>query len=178
MSTLSSSRLLRWALTFALMAGSASLLAGQALEVQQSSGFVEVLLPDLGWRQAVLGRQLPPGAVVTSWLEASARITFGGSTVTLGPLSHLQILSVGKELVRLSLQAGAVTVEASAPAYEIEFRGLTVRIEQGTASLADGVLTVSSGTVLLTGAREEPLPINPGRSISLLSPSVGPILRP
>jgi len=177
MSTRFSARHLGWMLAVVFFAGASSLLESQALEVQQSSGFVEVLLPDLGWRQAVLGRQLPPDAVVTSWLDASARFTFGGSVVTLGPLSHLRILSVGKDLVRLSLQAGTVTVESSSPACEIEFRGLTVRIEQGNVVLTDGVLSVKAGTALLQGAQDQPLTLGPGSTISLLAQPVGPVFR-
>ncbi len=166
-----------WMLVLALLAGATSLVEGQALEVQQSSGFVETLLPDLGWRQAVLGRQLPPDAVVTSWLGASARLTYGGSVVTLGPLSHLRILSVGKDLVRLSLEAGTVTVESSTPACEIEFRGLMVRMEQGNVTLTDGVLSVKAGTASLQGAQDKPLTFGPGSTFSLLTRSTGPVFK-
>ena len=168
---------LGWMLAIVLFAGASSILECQALEVQQSSGFVEVLLPDLGWRQAVLGRQLPPEAVVTSWLGASARLSYGGSVVTLGPLSHLRILSVTRELVGLSLQAGTMTVESSTPACEIEFRGLTVRLEQGSVSLTDGILRVLTGTAVVKGAQDQPLTFGQGSIFSLLMQPSGPVFK-
>ena len=164
-------------LAVVLLSGASPLLESQALEVEQSSGFVEALLPDLGWRQAVLGRQLPADAVVTSWLGASARLTFGGSVFTLGPFSHLRIVSVEKDLVRLSLEAGTITVEPSAQACEITFRGLTVRTEQGSVTLTDGVLSVKAGTALLTGAQDQPLTFGPGSTVSLLHHAAGPVFK-
>ncbi len=166
-----------WMLAVALFAGISPALEGQALEVQQSTGFVEVLLPDLGWRQAVLGRQLPPEAVVTSWLGASTRLAYDGSIVTLGPLSHLRIISVNKELVSLSLQAGTITVESSTPPCEIEFRGLTVRLEQGSITLTDGILRVVTGTAVVTGAQDQPLAFGPGSTFSLLTQPSGPVFK-
>ena len=177
MSTRFAARHLCGMLAVVLFAGASSLLGGQALEVQQSSGFVEVLLPEVGWRQAVLGRQLPPDAVVTSWLGAGTRLTYGGSVITLGPLSHLRILSVDKELVSLSLQAGTVTVESSTPACEIEFRGLTVRLEQGSVTLTDGTLRVLTGTAVVKGAQDRPLTFGPGSTFSLLTQPSGPVFQ-
>ena len=175
MSTRLAARHLGWMLAVMLFAGVSPVMEGQALEVQQSTGFVEVLLPDLGWRQAVLGRQLPPDAVVTSWLGAGTRLTYGGSVVTLGSFSHLRIVSVGKELVSLSLQAGAVTVETSTPPCEIEFRGLTVRLEQGSVTLTDGALKVLTGTAVVKGAQDQPLTFGPGSTFSLLTQPSGPV---
>jgi len=55
----------------------------QVLEVQQTSGFAEALLENLGWRQAVIGRQLPAGSAVTSWLDAEAKLGYRDSIVTV-----------------------------------------------------------------------------------------------
>jgi hypothetical protein len=160
-----------------LLACASSILESQALEVQQSSGFVEVLLPDVGWRQAVLGRQLPPDSVITSWLAASARLAYGESVVTVGPLSDVRILSVAKDLVGLSLRAGTVTVESSTPPCEIEFRGLTVRLEQGSVSLTDGMLKVLTGNAVVKGAQDQPLALSAGSEFSLLNQPSGPIFK-
>ena len=164
-------------LALALTAGGPALLPAQSFEVQQSSGFVEALLPDLGWRQAVVGRQLPPDSLLTSWLASNATFTYGDSTCTVGPLSHLRILAVTDQLARLSLTAGSITVQTSRLPFEIEFRGVTVRIEQGTASISDGVLTLSSGSAVVNGARDAPLAVSPGAVIPLLSRSDGPVFR-
>jgi hypothetical protein len=164
------------------IAASALLLAAtwlnaqqQALEVQQSNGFVEALLQNLGWRQAVIGRQLPAGAVVTSWVDASAKLGYGDSVVSVEQLTHLTVLDVGTELVRLSLESGGIRVEAAAIVYEVQFRGIVVRIEKGVAVLNDGVLKVEAGNVAVNGAQDSPLVVPVGSSVSLISSSEGPL---
>jgi hypothetical protein len=96
----------------------------------------------------------------------------------VGPLSHLRILVVSDELVRLALASGTITVETPSLPYEIEFRGVTIRIEAGAVTIADGVLTVGSGTAMVTGARDLALPVSPGTSLNLLARSEGPVFLP
>lgn len=161
-----------------VLLAAASSLAAQtvpALEVQQSSGFVEALLPDLGWRQAVIGRQLPAGSVVTSWIDAGATLGYGDSVLTLEPLSHLSVLAVGSDLVKVSLLSGGVKVQTTGLACELEFRGMVIRIEKATAVISDGVLSVREGSVIVSGAQDRPVPVSAGRSILLLSSPEGPV---
>ncbi len=146
-----------------------------ALEVQQSKGFVEALLPDLGWRQAVIGRQLPTGSVVTSWIDAGATLGFGDSVLTLEPLSDLGVLAVGSANVRVSLLSGGVTVKTGAVVCELEFRRMVIRVEKATVVLRDGNLIVQEGNVMVSGAQDKPMPIAAGRSILLLSSPEGPV---
>jgi hypothetical protein len=170
---------MKWPLVL-LMAAAAAALSAQAadvqlMEVQQSSGFVEVLLPEVGWRQAVIGRQVPAGSVLTSWTEASAKVGYGDSIVTIDQLSHVKILSLTGPLIRLSVEAGGIEIETPTAAFEIEYRGMVVRIEKGKAVLSDGSLTVQSGSVVVSGARRDPLPVAAGTTFSLLSPLAGPV---
>jgi hypothetical protein len=158
-------------------AASAQTAETQLMEVQQSSGFVEVLLPDLGWRQAVVGRQVPADAVMTSWIDASAKVGYGDSVLTVQPLTHLKVLSVSSALIRLFLESGGVEIDAASMTYEIEFRGMVVRIEKGKAALSDGMLAVQSGSVVVNGAQARPLPVEAGRSLSLLSRPAGAVFR-
>lgn len=166
---------------FVLVLGAvSSMLSAQAadvqtMEVQQSGGFVEVLLPDLGWRQAVIGRQVPAGSVLTSWTGASALIGYGNCVVALQQFSHLTVLSLSSSLIRLSLESGGIGIEAPNSACEIQFRGMVIRIENGKAVLSDGVLRVQSGSVVVSGARAQPLPVAAGEALSLLAQPTGPV---
>jgi hypothetical protein len=162
-----------------LLAGLATLEAQQeqVLEVQQSSGFVEALIGDLGWRQAVIGRPLPAGSVVTSWLGASAKMGYRDTVVSIEQLTHFTVLAVEPALVRLSVQSGSVRVDCPTTAYEIEFRGMVIRVEKGSAVLNDGLLSAEAGSVVVTGAQDGPLPVASGTSINLLAVDFGPVFR-
>ncbi|HTP57443.1 MAG TPA: hypothetical protein VMM82_00910, partial [Spirochaetia bacterium] len=112
--------------TSILLAGLATLGAQQeqVLEVQQSNGFVEALIGNLGWRQAVIGRQIPTGSVVTSWLGAAAKMGYQDTLVSIDQLTHFTVLDVEPALVRLSVESGSITVDCPTSAYELEFRGM------------------------------------------------------
>jgi hypothetical protein len=166
-----------------VLLGAASSLGAQAaaapaFEVQESSGFVEALLPDLGWRQAVIGRQLPAGAVVTAWTDARATLGFGETVLALEPFSHLGVVSLGNDLARVSLLSGGLKVQTASVPCEVEFRGMVIRIEKGTAVLSNERLSVQDGTVTVTGAQDKPLPVPAGASIILISGSEGPVFPP
>lgn len=162
-----------------LLAGLASLGAQQeqVLEVQQSSGFVEALIGNLGWRQAVIGRQMPAGSVVTSWIGAAAKMSYRDTLVSMEQFTHFTVLDVEPALVRLSVESGSVRVDCPTTAYELEFRGMVIRVEKGSAILNDGVLSAESGSVVVNGAQDQPLSVAPGTSIDLLKKSFGPIFR-
>ena len=161
------------------LAGLASLGAQeqQVLEVQQSSGFVEALIANLGWRQAVIGRPLPAGSVVTSWLHASAKMGYRDSLVALEPLTHATVLEVGPDLLRLSVESGGIRIDCPTTACELEFRGMIIRVEKGSAVLSDGVLRAEAGKVTVNGAQDGPLAVPPGTSRDLLTPMEGPVFR-
>ena len=144
-------------------------------EVQESSGFVEALLQDLGWRQAVIGRQLPAGSVVTSWIDARATLSFGDTVLTLEPFTHLGFTAIGSDVVQLAIIAGGVKVQTAAVPCELDYRGLTVRIEKGTATISDATLSVQEGTVTVTGMQDKPMTVPPGSSIGLTARQEGPV---
>jgi hypothetical protein len=145
------------------------------MEVLQSSGFVEVLLPDLGWRQAVIGRQVPAGSVMTSWIDANASIGYGDSVVALEPFSHVTVVSLSSALVRMSLESGGIGIKTPTIACEIAFRGMVVRIEKGAATLSDATLKVTEGSAVVTGAGSQPIAVAAGKAISLLATPSGPV---
>ncbi|HYW83469.1 MAG TPA: hypothetical protein VFB30_09455, partial [Spirochaetia bacterium] len=66
---------------------------------------------------------------------------------------------------------------STTPPCEIEFRGLTVRLEQGSVSLTDGVLKVLTGTAVVKGAQDQPLTFGPGSTFSLLAQPSGPVFK-
>jgi hypothetical protein len=168
----------REALILAGLLAAFSLGAQQYLEVRQSQGFVEALLSDQGWRQAVVGRQLPAGAVLTSWIDASATVAYQDSVLTVEPLTHLTVLEVGTDLVRLSLEAGGLKVQSPSLAWEIRFRGLAIRLK-GAAAITDGTLTVTEGSAEVSAeasaAGRAPVKLAAGRSVDLLARQAGPV---
>lgn len=166
----------RGLLVVALLASAPCLFAQvQVLEVRESSGYAEALLPTSGWRQAVVGRQLPAGSIVTTWQDARTRLDYQGDTVEVGPLTHLRVLSLEQSLVRLVLTEGSISVEAGFTAFELEYRGIRIRVEKGALSLASGALTVKSGSVFMTESNAEQRVVAEGATISLLSRQTGPV---
>jgi hypothetical protein len=159
-----------------LLIASCPALFAQTLEVQESSGYVETLLPSVGWRQAVVGRQLPEGAVLTAWLDASARIDFQGDTLAVGPLSRVMVRSIQPGLVRLSMAAGSVRITAESAAFEVECRGFLIRVEKGAFSLENGVLRPSSGVVTVSEPGSPLRSLGPGETFDLLARKTGPVL--
>jgi len=165
----------RSAVLLALLVAGCPTLFSQALEVMESSGYVETLLPSVGWRQAVVGRQLPEGAVLAAWLDANARVDFQGSTLAVGPLSRVLIRSLQTGQVQLSLTAGAVSVTSVNTAFEVEYRGSLIRVEKGAFDLADGVLRPQSGTVTVSEPGSPVRTLGPGEYLDLLSRKTGPV---
>jgi hypothetical protein len=149
----------------------------QAFEVQASSGYVEALLPSLGWRQAVVGRQVPAGSVVTAWQDARMEMDYQGDSVTVGSLTHLRVQALDPALVHLSLTSGSITIKATTATYEVAFRGTAVQVEKGAATLADGILTVASGNVRVIEANARPRAVEPGETLSLLVRETGPVFQ-
>ncbi len=167
----------RCLIAFALIAGAAGALGAQALEVMESTGFVEVNLPSTGWRQAVVGRQIPAGSTLTSWLSASARIEYKGSTLKTGPFTYATVTAVEGEVVRISLVCGSLSIEAPGPvAYEVEIRGMTVRIQAGAADLTAEAVSCRSGAVTLSIREGDTISLAEGDSLSLTDIPRGPVL--
>ena len=150
-------------------------LPAQAPEVQESSGYVEVLVPGVGWRQAVVGRQLPAASVVTAWKDGRAKIDCGGSTLLIGPLTHVRVQSADSSGYELLLTEGSISVDAASGVFTIEYRGMQIHVEKGSFSLSDGRLAVTSGTVVLREPGRQPRAVPPGSAVALLERTVGPV---
>jgi hypothetical protein len=151
-------------------------LGGQALEVMESTGFVEVNLPTTGWRQAVVGRQIPAGSTLTSWLSAGARMEYKGSVVKIGSGTYARITAVETDAVRISLVSGSLSIDAPGPvAYEVEIRGMTIRIEAGSADVGADTISARGGKVTLSGRGDDTILLPEGGSVSLTEELRGPV---
>jgi hypothetical protein len=160
----------------ALAALLAQSLAALSIEVSSSAGYAESLVPSVGWRQAVVGRQLPEGSVVAAWKGARAEMDYLGSRISLGSLGHLEVLSIGPESVGLRLTEGSLSVTAAGLRFTIEYRGFRISLEGGELSLADGILAVASGSVAVEGYSSRPLALATGSRLDLLARVTGPVL--
>ena len=105
----------------------------------------------------------------------AATLGYGDSVLTLEPFTHLGVVAVEPDVVRMSLVSGGVKVQTAALACELEFRGFVIRFEKATVVLSDGNLNVAAGTAVVTGARDGPLPVLAGTLVRLLSPREGPV---
>jgi hypothetical protein len=173
------SRLSRACILALALASGAAGLGAQAIEVLESSGYAEVLLPDIGWRQAVVGRQVGAGSVLTSWLGARAKFEYQGGLLELGPLSRLRVLALAVEpaSARLSLAEGRLSIDTKGTAFELEYRGMTIKVESGSIALSGGLLSVASGSATLSGYDSAPLILSAGERLSLLDRESGPVFK-
>ena len=171
----SRSRRARICILALVLAAGAACLAAQAIEVLESSGYAETLLPDIGWRQAVVGRQLPAGSALTSWLGARAKLDYRGSLLELGPLSLLRVLDLQPASARLSLSEGGLSIDAKDTAFELEYRGMTVRVESGSIALEGGLLSVASGSASVSGYLKDVVVLPSGARMNLLERAPGPV---
>lgn len=164
----------RAVLAFALAWASAAASA-QVLEVLESRGFAETRIPAVGWRQAVVGRQLPEGSTATTWLAARAVLAFPGVRLELGELTHLRVLALESGAVRLSLTAGSLVLESEGTRLEVEFGGAVLRLENGTAEISGDVLKLISGTAVLSGAGPSPRILEAGTVLRLSERRIGSV---
>ncbi len=162
-----------------LLAAIAALLAqaaaAQAIEVSSSEGYAESLVPSVGWRQAVVGRQLPEGSIVATWTAARAEMGYLGARMTLGPLGLLEVASASADSVGLRLTEGSLEIAASGLRFEIEYRGARISLQGGEIVLADGILAVRSGKASVEGYASAPLALSAGESLNLLLKETGPV---
>lgn len=167
---------MRRLLAAAIAALIAQAAAAQAIEVSSSKGYAESLVPAIGWRQAVVGRQLPEGSVVATWTGADAEMGYLGARISLGPLGRLEIVSVGADSVGLRLTEGSLAIAASGLRFGIEYRGVRISLEDGEIVLADGTLMVKSGIATVEGYASDPVIVSTGKPLELLGRKTGPVL--
>lgn len=131
-------------------------------EVTASDGFAEALLPEVGWRQAVLGRPLPAGTVITTWLDGTVEFDLAGAQLQLDPLSHLTVKQPGPETARVSLQTGVVTVMTEDSAVELGVGEDTVHISEGRARVSRESVVLEYGAAEVRRPGEAPVPLEAG----------------
>jgi hypothetical protein len=143
-------------------------------EVQSAEGFAEILLPDVGWRQAVLGRRVPSGSTLTTWSDAELSIALLDNSVSMGSFSLLRVVQLG-DTTRLVAPAGIVTVNAGESGVELDYRGTQVLARSAEFELVHGALEVILGTVVLRDARGRERSLIAGESLRLLREAAAPI---
>ena len=177
MNTPRASSLSAFRFVVALLCGTAA-LGAQQLAVSESVSRVEVLLSDREWRRAVLGRAVPDGGVVTTWLDSEVTLSRPGTELRLGSLGHLVVETTTEGALELRLTAGALQVEAIDIAVRITLaRGDTITTT-GARFLVDGdTIAVETGTVQVDGARTpEPITLSGGAEFSFVPHRPEPIL--
>jgi hypothetical protein len=165
-------------LAIAILAAScACALAAQAVEVVSSEGYAESLVPDLGWRQAVIGRQLPEGAVVATWTGAKVVMDYSGDRMEFGSFGRLEIASIGTGELFLALTEGSLSIRSSSVRFVVEYRGARIAIAGGELTIADGAIAVASGSATVEGYSAAAVSLGPGSRLDLFRREAGPVLK-
>ena len=146
-------------------------------EISLAEGTSEVLLPDTGWRRAVLGRRLPADSIVASWLDSRVVIARGESSATLGAVSHVAVLGIEEERLVLRLDAGRLDVSAAEGIIiELPVREARIVAEEGTEfSSTTRTVSVLSGALTVEVQEIGILTVAPGESVSLVPHDFEPI---
>ncbi|TVR31952.1 MAG: hypothetical protein EA404_08795 [Spirochaetaceae bacterium] len=143
-----------------------------AFEVIASSGQTEVLIPGQGWRRAVVGRLIPAGSIVTTWVDADATIGVSGVEVQISPLTHLTI-QTNDQLVETVLETGGLVVRVDRihPArIVVVMPAQEYRIEASNAQFAIDrrAIVVSQGEVRVSRSRSPEVVLEAPATYSLL----------
>jgi len=141
--------------------------------IQNFVGTVEVRQPgSQAWQPAVIGQTLSADTVISTGFRSTARISLGGSVVTVQPLTRLSLAELARnqndERIEVTLTTGRVRAEVrpAAGASRTEF---TIRGPSATASVRGTVfefdtvnLSVTEGTVAFSGTTQIPVLIDAG----------------
>ena len=160
----------------ALLCGAAA-LGAQQLTVSESVSRVEVLLSDRGWGRAVLGRAVPDGGVITTWLDSEVTLGRPGVELRLGSLGHLVVEATTEEAPELRLTAGMLQVEAVETAVRIvPARGGTITTSGARFSIDGDTIAVETGTIRIERAgTPETITLSDGERFSFVPHRRGPI---
>ena len=112
-------------------------ISAQSAVISQLRGKVEVKLPGKTWTVPAENQELPATTLVSTGINASARLQIGGSSLILQPLTRLSLeeirVETGKESTRLNLNTGRVSAQVRSTAgREVNFE---VRSPVATASV-------------------------------------------
>ena len=146
------------------------------LQVDGSEGTSEALIPGLGWRRAVIGRTLPPGSVVTTWVDSTVTISGEGIVVDVAPLTHLSLMD--GQAVGLSLAAGRIVLQSEqAVTIRVPIRDLTVESPGPVRLILTTMdILVGEGEVRLVFLKGRPHSVTSGQSVSLVPHDLVPII--
>ena len=164
-------------LAVALLCGAVSLSA-QQLVVSESVSQVEVLLPDRGWRRAVLGRVIPSGSVITTWLDSEMMLGQPGVDLRLMSLGHLVVESMTETALELRLTAGALWVDVVDTAVRITVanRGYTITTTGARFSIDNRAIAIETGEVQVDGAyAPAPITLADGAEFSFMPRYLGSV---
>ncbi len=162
----------------ALALAASSAAFAQEIEIAESRGYAEALLPSIGWRQAVIGRRLPAGSILSAWIGAEARMEYEGASLVLGPMGRLEVREIGADSIYLVLTEGELTVDAGPMRVAVEYRGVRASTEGGALRIADGTIAVDSGAVLVEGYAGAPVALESGARLDLFERKKGAVLGP
>lgn len=144
------------------------------VEVADSSGFAEVLL-SAGWRQAVEGRRVPVGGVLTTWVDAGIRVTYLDAELELGALTQLTIASLRSDSLVVRVGVGELTATAGATKITIHAGDLAIECSECELTVGDQ-LDIAAGEATIVTQDGRSLVVAPGDRVELVQSSRGPIL--
>jgi len=136
------------------------LIAQEKAVIREFSGKVEIQSPGKGWVSAQKGMEISKGTVISTGFNATASLDLGSSELFVKQLTRMTLDELvrqeGKVTTSLSLKVGKVrakvktseglthdfklrspTSTASVRGTEFEYDGFTVKVSEGTVSLAD-----------------------------------------
>lgn len=143
----------------------------QSAVISQLRGKVEIKLPGKTWTVPTENQEIPASTMVSTGINASARLQIGGSSMVLQPLTRLSLeeirVQVGQESTRINLNTGRVSAQVRSTAgREVSFE---VRSPVATASVRgtdfdfDGArLQVSQGSVVVINRSSQQVIVGAG----------------
>ncbi|MFW6253078.1 MAG: hypothetical protein ACOC4F_04025 [bacterium] len=120
-----------------------------ALEVVQSQGQAEILVDDIGWRRAVIGRTISDDTVLSTWVSSNIIAEGDGLQIRMQPLSIATISQVSPS-VAINLRAGALRIMVeSGNEFPVTVRvdGFTIRSSAAEFELTRRSVSVVEGSV-------------------------------
>lgn len=149
----------------------ASPVIAQSASISQLRGKVEIKLPGMGWTIPRENQEIPANTLVSTGINATARLQIGNSSIVLQPLTRLSLeeiqVQAGQEATRINLNTGRVSAQVRSTAgREVSFE---VRSPVATASVRgtdfdfDGVrLQVSQGSVVVINQSRQQVIVGTG----------------
>lgn len=155
----------------------------QTATISEITGRVQVRIPGRTWETAQNNQELPPGTMVSTGVQSTARVRIGESSLVLSPLTRLGLDEIQAQAnvdqTRLSISTGRVSAQVrSAPGREATFEirsPLATASVRGTDFEFDGVrLAVTEGSVALANPRNQSVVVPAGVATQAQERSAAP----